>query len=148
MHLLVFLLAQVTDSGQFTDTTIVKSGPFAGSYEVRGRQSSYFFPPNTLITTAGNDLLVRAYGEIFVYRLTGARVRKMSSLDWIDAKDFPAERNDAILIAYRKSIGTGTPRGAGMDCPDCDAVVPDPMPPSGPPLPVPRMPPIPLPVPH
>jgi hypothetical protein len=100
---------------------------------------------------AGSHLLVRAYGQIFVYRLSGTRVRRMSSLVWIDAKQFPAERNQAILRAYRKSTTTRTPRGPFtgpvIDCPDC-AIVPDPIPPSGPPLPVPRMPPVPLPVPH
>jgi hypothetical protein len=132
---------------RFTDTTIVKSGPFAGNYEVRGRRRSYFFPPNAIITTAGSHLLVRGYGQIFVYPLSGTRVRRMSSLAWIDAQQFPAERTAAILRAYRKSSSTHAPRGVAMDCPDC-TIVPDPLPPSGPPFPIPPRPPIPLPVAH
>jgi hypothetical protein len=121
------------------------------SYEVRGPRRGYFFAPNAIITTAGSHLLVRGYGQIFVYGLSGTRVRRMSSLAWMDAKQFPAERNGAILRAYRKSTATRTARGgftgSAMDCPDC-TIVPDPMPPSEPPLPIPPRPPIPLLAPH
>jgi hypothetical protein len=151
VHLTLTGPMRLTDSGRFTDTTIVKSGPFASNYEVRGRRRGYFFPPNTLITTTGSHLLVRSYGQIFVFRLSDTRVRRMSSLVWIDPRHFPTERNQAVLRAYRKSTTTRSPRGpiAGpaMDCDDC-VIVPDPMPPTGPPFPVPPRPPIPLLVPH
>jgi hypothetical protein len=136
------------DSGRFTDTTIVKTGPFASSYEVRGPRRGYFFPPNAIITIAGKHLLVRSYGQVFLYRLSGARVRRVSSLVWMDPRQFSMERNDAILRAYRKASSAHTRRVAEMTCPDCDALLSDPIPPSGPPFPVPPRPPIPLPAAH
>jgi hypothetical protein len=136
------------ESGRFTDTTSVKSGPFASSYEARGPHGGNFFPPNAIITVAGRHLLVRSYGQIFVYRLSGARVRKMSSLVWMDPKQFPAERNTAILLADRKASTAHLRWIAEMTCPDCDAIVPDPAPPTGAPFPIPKRPPIPLPVAH
>jgi hypothetical protein len=141
-------IALLSHSEHFTDTTIVKSGPFASSYEVRGPRRGYFFPPNAIITVAGKHLLVRSYGQIFVYRLTGARVRRMSSLVWMDPKRFPTERSDAILLACRKSSSAHMRRVAEMTCPDCDALRSDPAPPSGPPFPIPPRPPIPLPAAH
>jgi hypothetical protein len=127
-------------SGRFTDATIVKTGPFASGYEVRGPRKGNFLPPNTIITTAGNHLLVRGYGEVFAYRLTGVRVRRMSSLIWVEAKGFPAERNGAILRAYRDSIRSGMAAVARKSCADCYAVFSDPAPPSTPPFPQPPMP--------
>jgi hypothetical protein len=128
-------------SGQLTDSTIIKSVPLASGYEVRGPRECNFFPANTIITTAGNHLLVRAYTKIWAYRLTDVRVRRMSSLVWVDAKYFPAERSGAIVGAYRDSIRTGTRSVTRKTCPDCDAVFSDPAPPSGPPFPqIPQMP--------
>jgi hypothetical protein len=126
-------------SGQFNDSTTVKSGPFAAGYEVRGPRRGYFFPPNAVITTANNHLLVRGYGKIWVYSLTAVKVRRMSSLVWVDANTFPAERSAAVLRAYRNSLET-RPSVRDVTCPDCDAFLSDPAPPSEAPFPIPAPP--------
>ena len=112
-------------SGQLTDSTTIKSGPSATGYEVRGPRKGNFFPPNTIITTAGNHLLVRGYTKIWAYRLAGVKVRRMSSLVWVDAKYFPAERSGAIVGAYRDSARTRIRSVTRKTCPDCDAVFSD-----------------------
>jgi hypothetical protein len=104
---------------RLTDSTIIKSGPFASSYEVRGPRKGYFFPPKAIITASATNLFVRAYGKVWVYALSGVKVRRLSSLSWFDGRHFPAERT------YRDSVGSGTPAVLWKICPDCKAVVPE-----------------------
>jgi len=109
---------------RLTDSTVIKSGPLASGYEVRGLRKGYFFPQSAIITTVSNELLVRAYGKIWAYRLSGVRVRRMSSGAWVDAKHLSAERSRALIRVYRESVRTRIP-AAPMACPDCDAVFSD-----------------------
>lgn len=101
----------------FESTEVDADSPLARAILVKAKLQVYGFPPDTRLTRAGDFLIVRGYGGIFIYSGRDVEIRFLGTLKPIPFEGLPAEPDPAVLDSVTQP--PVLPRPEDDLCPDC-----------------------------